>query len=288
MVGHRAVDVAGELDEPVAEVELARAPGEVVRVDRDAVPADARARPEGHEAERLGRRGVDDLPDVEAHPLAQQRELVDERDVHVAEDVLEQLGHLGRVGRGELVAPRRRARRAGGPPPASSSAGVIAADQARDGHVARVAVAGADPLGREGELEVGAGDQAGSLELLAERAGRRARPCRRLEHDQLAGAERGADRARPRRAPAARSGSLRRASIGVETQTKMASTSARPSSSGARTRARCRARAASRSSAMSSIGERPPRELADAVRVGVVAATRSPASTNAIARGRPT
>ena len=41
---HREVDVAGELDEAVDEVELARPPGQVVRIDRDAVAADARAR----------------------------------------------------------------------------------------------------------------------------------------------------------------------------------------------------------------------------------------------------
>ena len=57
---------------------------------------------EAHEPERLGRRRVDDLPDVEVHPLAQQGELVDEGDVDVAEDVLEQLGHLGGIGRREL------------------------------------------------------------------------------------------------------------------------------------------------------------------------------------------
>ena len=99
---HREVDVAGELDEAVDEVELARAPRQVVRIDRDAVPADAGPGRELHEPERLGRRGVDDLPDVEAHPLAQQRELVDERDVDVAEDVLEELRELGRVGRRQL------------------------------------------------------------------------------------------------------------------------------------------------------------------------------------------
>ena len=99
---HREVDVAGELDEAVDEVELAGAPRQVVRVDRDAVAADARARRELHEPERLGRRRVDDLPDVEAHPLAQQRELVDERDVDVAEDVLEELRQLGGVGRRQL------------------------------------------------------------------------------------------------------------------------------------------------------------------------------------------
>ncbi len=37
MARHREVDVAGELDEAVDEVELARPPGQVVRVDRDAV-----------------------------------------------------------------------------------------------------------------------------------------------------------------------------------------------------------------------------------------------------------
>ena len=41
---HREVDVAGELDEAVDEVELAGPPGQVVRIDRDAVAADARAR----------------------------------------------------------------------------------------------------------------------------------------------------------------------------------------------------------------------------------------------------
>ena len=54
---------------------------------------------EGHEAERLRRGRVDDLPDVDVHPVAELRELVDERDVHRAEDVLEQLRQLGRLGR---------------------------------------------------------------------------------------------------------------------------------------------------------------------------------------------
>ena len=49
MARHREVDIAGELDEAVDEVELARPPREVVRIDRDAVPADAGARREAHE-----------------------------------------------------------------------------------------------------------------------------------------------------------------------------------------------------------------------------------------------
>src|SRR4029079_16845333 len=88
---HGEVDVGGGLDEPVDEVELAGAPRQVVRVDRDAVTADTRTGRELHEAERFGGRRPDDLPDVEVHPLAQQGQLVDERDVDVPEDVLEQL-----------------------------------------------------------------------------------------------------------------------------------------------------------------------------------------------------
>ena len=54
---------------------------------------------EAHEPVRLGRGGVDDLPDVDPHPVGEDRELVDERDVDRAEDVLEQLRQLGRLGR---------------------------------------------------------------------------------------------------------------------------------------------------------------------------------------------
>ena len=44
VVGHLLVDLAGELDELGGHVELARAPGEVERVDGQAVAAHARAR----------------------------------------------------------------------------------------------------------------------------------------------------------------------------------------------------------------------------------------------------
>ena len=96
-VGHPLVHLAGELDELGLHVELARTPGEVERVHRQAVSAHAGSGLERHEAVGLGCRGVDDLPDVDAHPVAQDRQLVHERDVHRAEDVLEQLGELGRL-----------------------------------------------------------------------------------------------------------------------------------------------------------------------------------------------
>ena len=44
-----------------------------------------------------------DLPDVDVHPVAQLRELVDERDVDGAVDVLEQLRQLGGLGCRDLV-----------------------------------------------------------------------------------------------------------------------------------------------------------------------------------------
>ena len=105
VVGHLLVDLAGELDELGGHVELARAPGQVERIDGQAVAAHPRTGLEAHEPVGLGRGGVDDLPDVDPHPLGEDRQLVDERDVDRAEDVLQQLGHLRDLGR------RDRARR---------------------------------------------------------------------------------------------------------------------------------------------------------------------------------
>ena len=101
VVGHLLVDLAGELDELRRHVELAGPPGQVERVDRQAVAAHPRARLEAHEAVGLRRGRVDDLPDVDPHPVAEHRQLVDERDVHRAEDVLQQLRQLRGLRRGD-------------------------------------------------------------------------------------------------------------------------------------------------------------------------------------------
>ena len=95
VVGHVLVDLAGELDELRVEAVFPRLPREVERVDRDAVAAEPGTGLEAHEAERLRRRRVHDLPHVDVHPVAELGELVDERDVDRAEDVLEQLRQLG-------------------------------------------------------------------------------------------------------------------------------------------------------------------------------------------------
>jgi hypothetical protein len=64
------------------------------------VAADARARVEGLEPERLGRGRVDDLPHVDVEDVGDLGQLVDHRDVDGAVGVLEQLGELGRAGGG--------------------------------------------------------------------------------------------------------------------------------------------------------------------------------------------
>ena len=49
---------------------------------------------EGHEAERLGGRGIDCLPHVDTELATEHRQLVHQRDVHVPEGVLDELGQL--------------------------------------------------------------------------------------------------------------------------------------------------------------------------------------------------
>ena len=55
VIGHGGVDFAGQLDEARGEIEFARLPGKIIRIDGDAVSAKAGAGVEGHEAEGLGR-----------------------------------------------------------------------------------------------------------------------------------------------------------------------------------------------------------------------------------------
>ena len=104
---------------------------------------------EAHEAVGLGRGGVDHLPDVDPHAVGQDRQLVDQRDVDRAEDVLQQLGHLGRLGRADaddvvadLLVERDRAIGALGVMPPTIF-GVVAQRE--------VGAPGIHALGREGD-----------------------------------------------------------------------------------------------------------------------------------------
>ena len=158
---------------------------EVVRIDRDAVAADARPGREAHEPERLGRRRVDHLPDIEPHPLAEERQLVDKAMFTLRKTFSRSLAISAASGDDSsttrsLIRRRRAAARA-------VAGRRRRPDEAR--HVLRRAgrIARVDPLRREGEIEVAAGHEAAALEDLAERSGRRARERRGLEHDSWPG-----------------------------------------------------------------------------------------------------
>ena len=151
------------------------------------MPAQAGARVERHEAERLGLGRVDHFPHVDAHVAAHQRELVGEADVDGAERVLEQLDELGGAGAGDLddllhdqPVERRRgvARRL-----------VDAADDLGDVAGVELRVARIDALGREAQEEVDAGLEALGLEHRLHDLVGGAGIGRRLEDDELTGLE---------------------------------------------------------------------------------------------------
>ena len=95
VAGHGHVHFAGELDEARGDAVLARLPRQVERVERNAVTAEPGAGVEAHEPEGLGLGGVEHVPHVDAHAVVDDLELVHERDVHGAEDVLGELGRFG-------------------------------------------------------------------------------------------------------------------------------------------------------------------------------------------------
>ena len=101
VLGHGGVGLKGEADEVGR---LGVVADQEPRVDRDAVAADARAGVEDVHA-RVLVGDADDLGDVHAADSADLGELVGEGDVHRAEGVLDDLGHLGGadVGDGDLA-----------------------------------------------------------------------------------------------------------------------------------------------------------------------------------------
>src|SRR5690606_30304616 len=77
------------------EVVLASLPGQIEGVDGNTVSSEAGTGIEGMKTKGLGGRGLDHLPDVGIHPIAEDLHLVDERNVDTPVDVFEELGHLG-------------------------------------------------------------------------------------------------------------------------------------------------------------------------------------------------
>src|SRR3546814_2121581 len=86
---HRGVHLAGKFDEARVDAEFARLPRQIERIDRNAVAADARTRIISGEAERLRLRRLDDLEDVQPHPLRDDLHLVDQPNIRSEEHTSE-------------------------------------------------------------------------------------------------------------------------------------------------------------------------------------------------------
>ncbi len=141
----------------------------------------------GREAERLGGRAPDRVPQIDTDLTAEHRHLVDERDVDVPVGVLQQLGHLGFAGALGLDDPVHEALVEG-----AGGLGAVGRDAADDlggvlqaeGGVARV-----DALRGEGEVEVRAHPQPTGLQPRPDDLVGGPRVRRRLQHDERAGPE---------------------------------------------------------------------------------------------------
>ena len=156
---HQPVDVPRQLDEARLHTGLLGLPTQVEGIDGDAVPSQTRAGVERHEAEWLGGRGVDHLPDIDFDAVTHQRNLVHQSDVDHAERVFQQFDHLGHL-RGThrhhvlerlLVedSPDLRAGRG------------AAADYFGDVRGLKLRIAGIHPLRREAQKEIGSHLQPG-------------------------------------------------------------------------------------------------------------------------------
>lgn len=89
ILGHGGIDFSCELDEARVLIKLARLPCQVKWINRDTVAAEPGAGVERHETKRLGFGRLDDFPNVDAHGVVDNLELVDQSDVDRSKDVFE-------------------------------------------------------------------------------------------------------------------------------------------------------------------------------------------------------
>src|SRR4051794_11437531 len=87
MVRHARVDLSGKLDKAGWHLVLTGLPGEVKRINRNAVPAKARTRVERHKSKWLRLRRLNHLPDVDTHRCVHDLELIHERNVYRTKDI---------------------------------------------------------------------------------------------------------------------------------------------------------------------------------------------------------
>ena len=67
VIGHVQVDFAGEFNKPRAEIEFLGLPGQIKRIDWDAMASQPRPRVERLESERLCGCGFDNFPNIDTH-----------------------------------------------------------------------------------------------------------------------------------------------------------------------------------------------------------------------------
>ncbi len=165
---------------------LAQVVQEVVGIDGDAVPADARGGVVREEAVGLARGSFGDLDRVEPVCGARFGELERERDVHGAERVLVELDELGGLGRGDVVQVLAGVAQHGGG--ALGALGCGPAEHARGLELLVVGDSGIDALGRERNEHVLSDAQPALAERLHEQLAGGADVRRRGQHERLAGA----------------------------------------------------------------------------------------------------
>src|SRR6266404_6204668 len=89
VLGHGGVDLACKLDEARVFAILSRFPRKVEWIDWDAVTPKAGTRIERHKAKWLRFRGFNDFPDINPHRAVNEFQLINQRDIYAAENVLQ-------------------------------------------------------------------------------------------------------------------------------------------------------------------------------------------------------
>src|SRR5260370_37596212 len=88
---HGRIDFTREFNETRGEIVFLGFPGEVKRIDRNAVSAEARAGVEGRIAKRLAAGRIDHFPYIDVHAIRKELELIDKRYIDRTINVLEKL-----------------------------------------------------------------------------------------------------------------------------------------------------------------------------------------------------
>src|ERR1051326_6392163 len=96
IVRNRRVDLTRELDKPSGKIVFLGFPGEIKRIDRNAVPAQAGAWVKGRVAEGFAAGSIDDFPEIDVHTIGKKLQLVHESNVDASIDIFEKFDQFCR------------------------------------------------------------------------------------------------------------------------------------------------------------------------------------------------